>query len=157
MHTSHPELYPLKKHLFDSLGGFADKRVKNLDKGNLFFADDRGRSDYGADKKLFYWFCAITVSVVAPDRVQVSLSGGVPCSEQIEEWAASNCIGNGKRFDFEINASATEPLVELAILVASIVRPGAPRYKEKAYKYSCPRVSKSLRGLAAVLDSFAAI
>ena len=35
----------LKQVLFNAYGGFADKRIKTLDKGALFIVDDRTPSD----------------------------------------------------------------------------------------------------------------
>ena len=41
----------LKQTLLDTYGGFADKRIKKIETGKTFIADDRGPGDYGADKE----------------------------------------------------------------------------------------------------------
>lgn len=56
--------HELKKKLFGEYGGFADERIKNLSKSDVFIADDRAERDLDARKRLFYWFCEIHVRVV---------------------------------------------------------------------------------------------
>lgn len=38
----------LKQRLLEEYDGFADKRIKKLESGSLFIADDRGGGDHGA-------------------------------------------------------------------------------------------------------------
>ena len=61
------DMRPLKQALLDQYGHFADKRIKNNDRGSLFIVDDRGPGDHGADGKLFLWFCVIFAEVIAAD------------------------------------------------------------------------------------------
>ncbi len=146
----------LKKALFNKFGGFADKRIKNLDKGTTFIADDRGRGDYGADRNLFLWFCSIFIDVKSESYVLVRLSGGVPWSSAIAQWAKSNNLEHRERpqtyIHIPISKGEEHKLNELASLLDAIVAPGE-RYEVAAYKYVCPRTAKSLRRLAKTLTS----
>lgn len=144
----------LKKALFEEFGGFADKRIKNLDKSTTFIADDRGRGDYGADRNLFLWFCSIFVDVKSESHVLIRLSGGVPWSSAIAQWAKSNNLehrdSSHAYVQIPISKGEEHKLTELASLVDAIVAPGE-RYEVAAYKYVCPRTVKSLRRLAKTL------
>jgi len=68
----------LKRALFDFYGGFADKRIKNLDKGTTFIVDGRSTSDLGGDRKPFATFCLVFADVVSESEVRVNLSGNIP-------------------------------------------------------------------------------
>ena len=150
--------HPLKSHLLKAYGGFADKRIKNLDKGNCFIADDRSRTDFAADKNLYPWFCKIFVSVVAPAVVEVLLAGNVPSGGEVSAWVAKHKarLRSNSKDSMTISVSSDEEvcLEELAEAFRSIVRPGAPRYKEPSYKYVCPRTAQSLEKLAGILREF---
>ena len=155
-HTRLQSLRPLKQHFFDAYGGFADKRVKDLDKRNTFIVDERdGGHAIGSDGGLYGSFCALSASVVGANTIELTLYGCVPMSPEIEGWAASCeatiahqpgvtslrvtlCLGQERR------------LLSLADLLMKIVRPGS-RYKVAAYKYACPRTARALRRLAAVM------
>ena len=48
----------LKRVLFDTYDGFADKRVKKLENATTFIVDDRNEGGViGADKEPLSWFC----------------------------------------------------------------------------------------------------
>jgi hypothetical protein len=145
----------LKQCLVDTYGGFADKRIKRLDSGTTFIVDDRGRGDRDAQNALFLWFCTILVDVRSATEVRVSVGGSVPTSPQILEWAQRQDaqVEHGGRFSFSISPPNLSALGELADLVQAVVAPGAPRYAENSYKYTCPRTAKSLRRLRDVLMS----
>jgi hypothetical protein len=68
----------LKKMLFEAYGGFADKRLKNLERDAAFVIDDRSDGDYDARGQLFLWFCQIFATVEDGDSVEVEFRGGVP-------------------------------------------------------------------------------
>lgn len=68
----------LKQVLFDAYGGFADKRVKNLDKDRLFIIDDRPEGDKGARGELYPWFCQIFAEAIDQDTVKIVMRGDVP-------------------------------------------------------------------------------
>lgn len=68
----------LKRILLDAYDGFADKRIKNLDKSSTFIVDDCNDSDIGANRKLLSYFCMIFADVKSNEKITVRLSGNVP-------------------------------------------------------------------------------
>ena len=134
----------LKQALFDAYGGFADKRIKNIDKGNLFIIDDRTETDEDARGDLFLWFCQILAEVVDQDTIKITMSGGVPVGPLVTTWfAAHGADASDRGRQFVIRGGEESGLTELASAFLSIVRPRA-RYPVKAYKYVCPRVAAAL-------------
>jgi len=147
----------LKKILFQEYGGFADKRIKNLDKGDKFIVDDRDDSDYGADGKLFSYFCMLFVDVISNEKVTVELVGNIPIGKEVRKWLTKHKykIESRTRQSFlsiNIKKGHQEHLIELADAIKSIVAPGASRYSVKSYKYVCSRTARSLYKLKDVLD-----
>lgn len=147
----------LKKILFRAYGGFADKRIKNLDKGDKFIADDRNDSDITADGNLLSYFCMIFVEVRSNERVTLGLCGNIPIGKNVKHWLALNkckveTLINQSYLSKDINRGEQGILNELAIAIDSIVAPGAPRYNVKSYKYVCPRTARSLCRLKKILD-----
>lgn len=142
----------LKRHLFKSYGGFADKRIKNLSKSDLFSIDGRARSDEDAKGNLFLWFCMMFAKTVSATEVRLILCGNVPTSSKIKKWVkdvgAEEDTQYQHRLELTVTPNNIDSLDELAGLVSSIVAPGAPRYSEPSYKYVCPRVAASLRQFA---------
>jgi hypothetical protein len=144
------EVRRLKEVLFSKYEGFADKRSKNIDKGELFIIDGRGRSDCGADKKLFGWFCTMFAEVIDGKTVKVTLGGGVPRSQSVDRWIRDYGVEQGHGLTFNVTPSDLAKLPQLAAAFRTIVRPGA-RYGVRAYKYVCPRTAAALDELHAVL------
>jgi hypothetical protein len=149
----------VKETLFAEYGGFADKRIKNIDKGKRFVADDRHYSDFGADKDLLSYFCAIFVDVVSDNEVQVTLTRNVPVGPAVTAWIAQNeatyNIGTSyltTSLKFTVRIGEQAILSELANSIRAIVAPGAPRYAVSSYKYVCPRTASSLDRLREALD-----
>jgi len=147
----------LKRMLFDAYGGFADKRIKNLDKASIFAVDDRRDSDIGADRKLLSYFCAMFADVKSDAKITITLRGNVPVGRSVERWLRQNdsridTRGDQSLLSFDIEHGEQSILVQLAKAIHSIVAPGAPHYDEKSYKYVCPRTAESLRRLKRVLD-----
>jgi hypothetical protein len=147
----------LKRVLFDAYGGFADKRIKNLDKASTFIVDDRTDSDFGADRGLKSYFCAIFVEVHSNAKITVTLCGNVPFGKKVERWLAKNGYeietrGGQSLLAFDVERGKQSILGHLSEAIASIVASGAPRYEVKSYKYLCPRTAESLRRLKSVLD-----
>jgi hypothetical protein len=145
----------LKQVLFDEYAGFADKRIKRLDRGSLFIVDDRGPGDSGADKKLFLWFCLIFADVLSETEVRIQLRGGLPKGPSVDSWIAANKKVLGVKLNgdltFKIKKGQEQNLLELANAIAQLVAAGK-KYTERAYKYVCPRTAHSLKKLAATLD-----
>ncbi len=146
----------LKKVLFDEYGGFADKRIKNLEKGSLFIIDDRSEHDVGANKQLYSYFCMIFAEVQNNESVKVTLRGNIPMSAEVEHWIESSEAFYEYRFAqavlvFSIERGEQLLLGELASAFRNIVAPSA-RYLTPNYKYVCPRTASSLARLNSVLD-----
>jgi hypothetical protein len=136
----------LKEELLAEYGGFADKRIKNIDKGSRFIADDRSSTDFGANRDLLSYFCAIFVDVVSDDTVKVTLARNVPIGPAVTAWiaetgatynAGANYMTTSLRFS--LGRGDQDALVGLANAIPAIVAPGAPRYALANYKYVCPR------------------
>jgi hypothetical protein len=148
----------LKQTLLDTYGGFADKRIKKIETGKTFIADDRGPGDYGADKDLLSYFCMVFVTVLNEDSIKVGLYRNVPISEGVRQWASkvgstlNAGTGMNGSLELEVRNGEQGKLLELAQAIEAIVRPGAPRYQVASYKYVCPRTADSLRRLHSALD-----
>jgi len=143
----------LKKVLFDAYDGFADKRIKKLDKGMYFIVDDRDDGDEDARGELFLWFCQIGLKVEAVDAVTITLRGGVPESPRVAQWLEK--MGAQKTafaIEVPIQRGQEAQLAGLADAFRAITRRGA-RYDVKAYKYVCPRAAGALENLAKVLHA----
>ena len=149
----------LKQHLFDQYGGFADKRVKNLEKADRFIVDARRETDSASDGNLYSYFCKVFAEVASPDAVEVQLIDNIPMgaavSAWIEQYDPTLRDGNQASMSFPVAVGQEGKLDELAAAFRSIVRPGAPRYQVANYKYVCPRTAGSLDRLASVLREFA--
>ncbi|MBN9206676.1 hypothetical protein [Methylibium petroleiphilum] len=146
----------LKKALFEAYDGFADKRIKDLEKSALFIVDGRGPGDYAADKSLFLWFCAVHVEVKSETQVVVRLSGGVPTSPGVKAWAKENGakIQTTPVATLSVAvAKGSESILDsLASAIRAITAPGV-KYSVAAYKYVCPRTAATLKELSAVLQA----
>jgi hypothetical protein len=145
----------LKAVLFEAHGGFADKRVKKLDNASTFLVDDRDEGGViGADKKPLSWFCHIYADALSDDELRLRLTN-VPMNGRVENWAEKNGAtpthGIQPSLEFSVRRGKQAQLDELAALMKAIVAPGA-RYDTPFYKYSCPRIAKSLDKLRTVLD-----
>lgn len=148
----------LKRTLFDEYNGFADKRIKRLDRGSTFIVDDRAESDVGADRHLLSYFCMIFAEVLSATEVKVSLCGNVPIGEGVRRWISSHAcemhaVGVQQSLSFMVAEGRQDSLGELANAIETVVAPSAPRYEVKSYKYVCPRTARSLRRLERTLDT----
>lgn len=143
----------LKRRLYDEYGGFADKRIKKLEKGSQFIVDDRTDSDIGADKKLLSYFCSMFLAVEGDNAVSLRLHNNVPIGLSVEKWATKNDLELSDRvLTLKITPENYGVLLSLAEAIEAITAPGAPRYSVPSYKYVCPRTAASLRRLHRVLD-----
>lgn len=146
----------LKQYLFDEYGGFADRRIKRLEKGDTFIIDDRSEDDIGANRQLYSYFCTMFAKVRASDHVSLTLHGNVPLSPTVHAWIKNSggTYGEstyGKSLTVQIKTGEQNKLRDLARHVRAVVAPGS-RYDVPSYKYVCPRTAKSLERLAALLD-----
>lgn len=142
----------LKERLFSAFGGFADKRIKDLDKSNLFIVDDRTTADNAADGRLFSWFCEIFAEVVDKDTIKINMRGNVPDGPLVAKWFTENSAKD-TNFGREVTLRRGEQqrLTGLAAAIRAIIQPGAT-YEVSSYKYVCPRVAASLEKVRCVLD-----
>ncbi|MER9210075.1 hypothetical protein [Mesorhizobium sp. M0771] len=142
----------LKQALFDEYDGFFDKRIKKLDSGDFFLVDDRGGGDHDARKRLFLWFCSMTLRVTRGDAVELYLSGDVPKSNEVNALLDDmQTEGHYGRPTIVIEKGEQGVLMDLAQAFAAIVARGK-RYPTPSYKYVCPRTAKSLVRLKNALD-----
>ena len=148
----------LKAHVFKAYGGFGDKRIKNLDKSNVFIIDDRKDTDVASDRSLYSYFCMVFARVVGPASVEVDLRGNVPMNAAIRAWIEADQSLYQESYPahlaIELPLGEEARLEALAELMEAIVRPGAPRYSVASYKYVCPRTAGSLRRFAKVLREY---
>ena len=143
--------------MLETYGTFADKRIKKIESGKTFIADDRGPGDYGADKDLLSYFCMVFVTVLNEELVKIGLYRNVPVSGDVKRWvskvggAFTPGTGMNGSLEFEVKRGQQERLLELAQGLDAIVLPGAPRYTVPSYKYVCPRTGDALRRLNSAL------
>ena len=146
--------FALKSHLFNRYGSFADKRIKNIDKGKTFIADSRSAGGIASDGSLYGWFCGILVEVPSDEEVRLALFGSKPRSRPVDETIlALGGSPESERVELHIKNETLHLLRKLADNIAAIVAPGR-RYSVPGYKYMCPRTASSLRDLAGYLDEF---
>lgn len=152
----------LKKKLFDEYGGFADKRIKKLEKGSTFIVDDRTEDDIGANRQLYSYFCMVFAKIgpeagmTADESVTVTLNGSVPMSAGVQAWISANEASYrtgplGGILTFPVAKGEETRLRSLAKSIRAITAAGA-RYDVKSYKYVCPRTANTLERLASVLE-----
>jgi hypothetical protein len=141
----------VKQTLVDAYGGFADKRIKKLESGSWFEVDGRGASDYGADRKLFSWFCTINVEVMSGDEVVIVIGSAIPKNATVEKWLLKHVVPTGKygRPGIVVKKGEQGILDDLAVLVMNVVK---KPYSVKAYKYVAPATASALSDLRKVLD-----
>ena len=139
----------LRGVLFEAYDGFGDKRLKDLGRDAPFIVDDRAKGDLDAKGNLFLWFCQIWIHVEAPDRVRVTLRGGVPEGTAVTEWFQAH---GAKHSNFGLEVIITPANVgDLEALAKAFLAITKSKYEVKAYKYVVPRVAISLRKLRDVL------
>jgi hypothetical protein len=142
------ELY-LKKRLFDIFGGFADKRIKNLTRSDLFICDARKKAPTDARGILFRWYCTITLRVVSGEMIHIILGSAMPINSAVSNWTNKNSIKSDGSTVIPITKKTISKLGELATLIEFItIKP----YDVRAYKYECPRVASILRRVEKILQ-----
>lgn len=145
----------IKNLLFDAYGGFADKRLKNLERDAPFIVDDRNEGDYDARGQLFLWFCQMFATVEDRQGVELELRGGVPHSEAVSEWytghGGEERPGDYRSYAFVVvTPENIDDLPDLAKRYSTIT---THRYRLKAWKYVVPRMADSLLRLHGVLST----
>ncbi len=142
----------LKHFLYTKYGGFGDKRIKDISRDYPFKVDDQSNKD------AHDWFCGIFVRVIAKDRFELSLSNNAPINSTIKSLVHSKG-GKASTFDksshIEVELSVTDIVFisDLSKLIAGLVSTGK-RYKNRNWKWLCPRTAASLDRLATVLSEY---
>lgn len=133
----------LKGRLFKELGGFGDKRIKNLNKSDLFICDNREHAARDARGELFGWYCTVNLRVITGDIVHIELGNAMPTNDAVNDWWEANTVeGKYRRKVVALKKGDEHKLSELAKLIGAIVK---KRYQVKAYKYVCPEVASVLK------------
>lgn len=70
--------FELKTFLLSRYGSFADKRLKNVARGNGFIIDSRSDGREGSGRSHLDSFCSLHLDVVSNYSVRIRLSGNVP-------------------------------------------------------------------------------
>jgi hypothetical protein len=145
----------VKRVLFDDYDGFADKRLKKIERDAPFIIDDRQGGDYDARGQLFLWFCAMYAEVEEGDQVRLTLSGGVPQADAISKWFSAN--GGNERETFSgrqaVIIVTPDNFHELTMLAGHFDAIIERKYSVNAYKYVVPRVRTSLMKFHSVLTT----
>ena len=139
----------LKKRLLKTYGSFADKRIKNIEKGNIFVVDGR---DHEAMNSAF---CMIFAEITAPDQFVLRFQGNLPLNESVKKLIASRG-GTVDESPYHTSAeisgltAADAPFIsELASSIRAVTR---KPYKVKSWKYSATRVADGLDRFVAALS-----
>lgn len=143
------QIQQLKRALLDEYGSFADRRIKNIDRGDRFIVDGRTDSDIASDGQVYGWFCSMFLEVRSVDHVTLHLTN-VPTSDAVDGWLAAHSESVGRGHRVAIGRGSEEILAEFAAHVNAITAPGR-RYSVPSYKYAVPRVVDALGRLARAL------
>ncbi len=138
---------PLRDHLLDAFGGFADRRFKDRTLDRAIKVDDRDATD------VYPYFCSIFVSI--PDRTGDSLRltlQHAPSSPEVvdlvEELGGTVHPGDfGATITLPLKASQGPAVRRLAKAIKAIVGRGRS-YDDPNLRWICPRTSASLVKLA---------
>ncbi len=138
---------PLRDHLLDAYGGFADRRVKDRTLDRAIKVDDRDATD------VYPYFCSIFVSV--PDRtgelLRLTLQHA-PSSPEVVELVET--LGGtvhpadfGATITLTLKSSQGPAVRRLAREIKAIVGRGRS-YDDPNLRWICPRTAASLVKLA---------
>lgn len=142
----------LKHFLYAKYGGFGDKRIKDISRDYPFKVDDQSNKD------AHDWFCGIFVRVIAKDRFELSLSNNAPINSTIKSLVHSkggkvSTFDKRSHIEVELSVTDIEFISDLSKLIAGLVSTGK-RYKNRNWKWLCPRTAASLDRLATVLSEY---
>jgi len=153
------ELRPLKQALLNEYGHFADKRLKNIDKGSHFIIDERenGRS-FGADGTPYGWFCEIFAEVESSSSLRIIIRGPLPTGPLVERWMEengatleSNRVTFRDNRSFRVTPTDMTRLLTLASALESLI--AKDKQREKSDYFVCPRMAANFRRLHTVLQN----
>jgi hypothetical protein len=146
----------LKRLLLAEYGSFADRRIKNIDKGNTFIVDDRNPNEANSSGDFNYSVPFIFVRVLDDEKVELLLTHNVPVNDKVKTLidgrGGSISTGRVENLTVIIPAKDAKFVRLLSRNIEAITQRGAPRYPVPSWKYSVPRIVKCLDRLAGVLD-----
>ncbi|MDE2464987.1 MAG: hypothetical protein KGO02_14895 [Alphaproteobacteria bacterium] len=154
------DLRPLKQALLDEYGHFADRRLKNIDKGSRFIIDDRdgGGPSFGADGTPYGWFCEMFADVETAQPLKVTIKGPLPTGDAVIAWMkanGSNFVEDRYSFRdsriFVVTPTDKDKLLSLAKALESLIANSGQK-RERSDYFVCPRIAASLRRLHQLLD-----
>lgn len=147
------QLRPLKQMLLTEYGSFADKRIKDIDKGFRFIVDDRDKHpSFGSGGEPFGWFCQMFADVNGPNALLLTIRGPLPKSDRVQEWIDANEMrSSGNHHEMTLTPENVDNLQGLADALRAIVAKGET-YDAPSHKYTCPRVASCLERLDEVLS-----
>ncbi|WP_343611142.1 hypothetical protein [Novosphingobium sp.] len=147
-----PEIHLLKQALLEAYETFADKRIKNIDRGQRFIVDLRTSNDIASDGSPYGWFCSMFLDVNDAHNVTLRIIN-IPSSPSVADWLEKNARPAGQ-FAYQATFSKGEEvkLLDLARSVDAITARGR-RYDVPSYKYAVPRVVEALQVLYRALAS----
>ena len=144
---------PLRNHLSDAYGGFADRRFKDRDLDRAIKIDDRDATD------VYAYFCSIFVAV--PDRTGDALKltlqhapSGPEVVELVETLGGTvHPADFGATITLNLKASQGPAIRRLAGAIKAIVGRGRS-YDDSNLRWICPRTAASLVNLARNLSLY---
>ena len=142
----------LRRFLFNSYGGFGDKRVKDINRDYPFKLDDQSPSDKHEH------FCGVFARVHGTDHFTLSLTNHCPLDAEIE--AAVTARGGrvtkhdlATALDVDLSVDDVDFVEELGARIRRLVAPGR-RYVNPNWKWVCPRTADSLQRFAEALRQY---
>lgn len=128
----------LKEALLREYGSFADKRIKNIDKGSRFLVDDRHDGGLASDGTPYGRFCSISAEVTDADTVRVVLSN-LPEGPSVAAWAgAMGITGSSARTELAVTRETLGLLTGLAEAIWLPERPGTQRRATNTLAHARP-------------------
>jgi hypothetical protein len=143
------QIHQLKRALLDEYGTFADRRIKDIDRGDRFIVDGRTDGDIASDGQVYGWFCSMFLEVKGAEQVALTVVN-LPMSDAVAAWLATNAEVAGRGIRVLVPRAGQAMLAELRGSVAAITARGQ-RYDTPSYKYAVPRVSAALGRLETAL------
>jgi hypothetical protein len=150
----------LKRFLFDAYGGFADKRVTRVERGNTFIIDDRKPEDSTGRGALSKTFCRIFARVVGEDQIVLSLHENAPIDYAVRKLVESRGGRTGEHFgatylSVTIHATESKYVRQLAQAIEAMVD-DATDLPQSTLQRTCTRVASSLHRYADCLVEYCA-
>jgi hypothetical protein len=146
----------LKKRLFDSYGGFTDRRIKNLGKGDTFTIYGREATDFDDHDRAYSSLRKATVKVRDATTVDLHIERSLAAFGQVRRQAPA--LGGSipreeiSTLDMRVTPGELNRLEELATPCHALAQRRAPECGMRSYKPVCSPADKSLLRLWAILQ-----